>query len=226
MAIRKNTLPPPRDDEQTHNSLCQIAYMYIKRLILSGELKGGDKISEKEIAQRLEVSRTPIREALKQLEQYGVVEFKPRSYAKVVSITSQDAIDLAMVRIEIEKLAARTILANPELLDAGALLEKVDLSLRAVDGGNMPEAYLNDSAFHLELARQSGNPILCDALARLDSKSQLVRVHSRANPEAYGRQLEEHRRIVERLSAGDAPGAMKVIATHITPRFWESKGLE
>jgi DNA-binding GntR family transcriptional regulator len=61
-------------------SLSGQVYCYIKRLILSGEIRGGERIPEEKVAQQFGVSRTPIREALSRLEEYGLIQIKPRSY--------------------------------------------------------------------------------------------------------------------------------------------------
>lgn len=206
-----------------HRSLAEEAYLHIKRMILAGELKSGDKISEKDIAQTLGVSRTPIREALKMLEQYGVVIFKPRSYAKVASITREETIDLALVRIEIEKLAIASILANPERFQPRVLSDIVARSLKELKAGNMAECFLYDSEFHLELGRQSGNTVLYDIMQRLDSKSQLVRVHSRTAKDVYRKQLKEHLEIVQFMKQGLEKEAVALLAKHITPRSWEAR---
>ena len=207
-------------------SLAEEAYCHIERMILSGKLKSGDKISEKDIAAGLGVSRTPIREALKMLEQYGVVEFKPRSYAKVASITREETIKLAEVRVEIEKLAARTLLADRGLFHPEALLAKVERSLQSLDEDNLADAYLFDSAFHLEWARQSDNAILYDVVQRLDAKSQLVRIHSRTLKECYREQLREHIDMVRLLDKGAKKELMDLITKHITPRFWAARGFD
>lgn len=207
-------------------SLADEAYCHIKRMILAGELRSGDKISEKEIAARLEVSRTPIREALKMLEQYGVVEFKPRSYAKVASITREETSKLARVRVEIEALAVRILMEDKSLLDAASLRDKVERSIAALEDGNRVDAYLFDSAFHLELGRQSGNNILYDVMERLDAKSQLVRVHARTVSEQYLAQLREHATLVNLLEKGREAKALELVAKHITPRFWAARGFD
>ncbi|MDO8944225.1 MAG: GntR family transcriptional regulator, partial [Desulfobacterales bacterium] len=72
-------------------SLSEQVYHYIKRLILSGEIRGGEKIPEEKVAQRFGVSRTPIREALSRLEEYGLIQIKPRSYAEVVALEPHEA---------------------------------------------------------------------------------------------------------------------------------------
>ena len=82
----------------------QVCY-YIKRLILSGEIRGGDRIPEKKVTQQFGVSRTPIREALSRLEEYGLIQIKPRSYAEVVALEPHEAGQLAVIRSQLETLA-------------------------------------------------------------------------------------------------------------------------
>ena len=213
------------DGNKENSSLSHHAYIHIKQLILSGKLKCGEKISDKILSKALNVSRTPVREALKLLEQYGLIEFKPRSYAKVATISEDAAKCLAMVRIEIEKLAARLLIADNEKLNPDTLTRYVDRSLHHMNNGNIAEAFLNDSAFHLEMARQSNNPTLYEVLERLDSKSHLIRLRSMLIPEAYSQQLHEHLEIIDCLKKRNQKKVLRLLELHINIRFWESEKL-
>ena len=91
------------------NSLSDQVYTMLKEQILSGELKGGMKIPEESLAEQFGVSRTPIREAIRRLSEYGLVTIKPRSYATVSVISSEEASDIARVRVTLEQLAIDSI---------------------------------------------------------------------------------------------------------------------
>ncbi len=200
-------------------SLSEEAYEHIKRLILSGVFKDGEKIPEEKIAQILNVSRTPIREALRQLEQYGLVVIKPRSYAKVASVTFREAEQVAHVRLELEKLAVRSIVKTVVKDDLDALARIARQAVAKFREGSLAETFMLDSAFHLELVRRSGNNILYDILERLDAKNQLVRVRSvAARPaEMVERLLREHQAWVTMLANGDEEGLMRAVEAHIIP---------
>ena len=72
-------------------------------------LKGGKRIPEEKVAQQFGVSRTPIREALRRLEEYGIIRVKPRSYAEVVGLSPKEARHISIVRAELETLSVRLL---------------------------------------------------------------------------------------------------------------------
>lgn len=200
-------------------SLSQEAYNHIKRLILSGVFKDGEKIPEERIANILNVSRTPIREALRQLEQYGLVEIKPRSYAKVAGVSAEEAGQIAIVRLALEGLAVKILAAKADLVNFDALKDLANQAIERLDAGNVAEANLLDSAFHLELARQSGNAVLYGILERLDAKNQLARVRANLSSERYRAYLQEHQELVRLLMAGEMEKLLAKLESHIAPKL-------
>ena len=98
-------LPSMKSFQLKQPSLSDQAYQYIKGLILSGEIKGGERIPEEKVGQSLGVSRTPIREALKKLSEYGLVHIKPRSYAVVINLEKEEAIQINEIRALLETYA-------------------------------------------------------------------------------------------------------------------------
>lgn len=198
-------------------SLSQEAYDHIKRLILSGAFREGEKIPEERIAQILKVSRTPIREALRQLGQYGLVVIKPRSYAKVASVSPEEAIQVAQVRAELEKMAARTLVRSASKKDMASLTRIAKKMCSRLEAGQVAEALMLDGAFHLELVWRSGNSILYEVLERLDAKTQLIRVRTaaRQSRETLGAVLREHQVILEHFAAGDEEALLRVLEHHI-----------
>ena len=92
-----------------YNGLSGQVYIYIKKMILSGEVGAGHKIHEEKVGQLFGVSRTPIREALKKLSEYGLVNLKPRSHAVVASLTKEEAIQLAHIRAQLETLSTKLL---------------------------------------------------------------------------------------------------------------------
>ena len=104
------------------NRLPQRAYEWIKDAILEGRLKEGEPLSENRLAQEISISRTPIREALRNLEQDGFVRMVPGKGAFVAGISMEDVKEIYDIRILLEPLAARTAADRipPEALDAAA----------------------------------------------------------------------------------------------------------
>ena len=94
-------------DLSAYQSISEKVYHHVKALILSGTLKSGEKISEAELAKYFRVSKTPVREALRKLAEYGLILIKPRSFAIVVTISDEEARDISLVRLWLERLSAR-----------------------------------------------------------------------------------------------------------------------
>ena len=100
-------------------SAAQLAYDYVKARLLDGRFAGGTLLSENEIAQRLDVSRTPVRQAFVQLEAEGLLELYPRRGALVVPISPSEAEDVLEARMLIEQHAARRAASAGAALAAG-----------------------------------------------------------------------------------------------------------
>ena len=107
-------------------SLSDQAYELVKGEILKGTIKAGSKISEDALATQFGVSRTPIREAIRRLAEYGLVTLSPRSHAAVVKISDKAAQDIASLRINLEFFAIDNLQEN--LFDVSVLI-----SLKAND---------------------------------------------------------------------------------------------
>ena len=196
-------------------SLSEQVYYYIKRLILSGEILGGERIPEEKVARQFGVSRTPIREALSRLEEYGLIQMKPRSYAVVVALEPREAVQLAVIRAQLETLAVGL------LSDCGA-----DEDFRALDllaqecnaliaEGDIAGAFEKDSLFHLEIARRTGNRHLYDIYEKLDAKIQLLRLVLRLPKEKLILYIRHHDEIIRLMKSRDKESAVALMKHHV-----------
>lgn len=196
-------------------SLSDKVYFYIKDLILSGALKGGERIPEETVAQRFGVSRTPIREALKRLEEYGLILVKPRSYAEVISISYEEAKEIAQVRASLESLGVRLLAKHLTAEDIEVLNRLADECLQAFNANNKALGFEKDSEFHLEISRRSGNKYLYDLFEKLDAKVQLLRLELKLPIDTLKGFVQEHQAILDSLSAGDGETAIHQMEKHI-----------
>jgi DNA-binding GntR family transcriptional regulator len=197
-------------------SIAQQVHDHTKHMILAGELHGGQRIAEEHIAERFGISRTPVREALKQLESYGLVRYKNRSYVEVVSLDGEnEARKIARVRAEVEGLAVR-LLAEKGVTDEDCrvLWNLVEETERAASGSDLGEAFEADSRLHLEFARRANNRYLYDILERLDAKVQLCRIARCLTVEKVARDIDAHRLIVEAVCDGDSDRASELMKAH------------
>jgi DNA-binding GntR family transcriptional regulator len=196
-------------------SLSDRVYYYIKDLILSGALKGGERIPEEKVATRFGLSRTPIREALRRLEEYGLIRIKPRSYAEVVSLSPEEAKDVAELRAAIEGLAVERVARNA---DGPALEELRRLNkacMEAVTAGDIASTFEHDSDFHLEIARLSGNRHLYELFEKLDAKVQLLRLVLHLPPKELATFVAQHEQILAAIERSDAQAARRYMEVHI-----------
>jgi DNA-binding GntR family transcriptional regulator len=194
-------------------SAAQLAYDYVKARLLDGRFAGGTLLSENEIAQRLDVSRTPVRQAFVQLEAEGLLELYPRRGALVVPISPSEAEDVLEARMLIEQHAARRAAgAGPAL--AEALRGHIADQERALeDGAGFAWA---DRRFHHALVESAGNQLLTRQYAGLRDRHQRIAAATVAgDPARIGRFIAEHREIVAALEAGDGDRAAELLGTHL-----------
>ncbi|HCU35453.1 MAG TPA: GntR family transcriptional regulator [Armatimonadetes bacterium] len=137
--------------------LSEQVYEELLRLIRSGELLAGTTVTETELSDRLGVSRTPIREALTRLSQYGVVSRRPGSSVVVEAMDLSRYVQLAEVRGVLESYAARLFARNATEADI-AILEQLARAVDEADGSNdLDRVVAAETEFHGFLAKRSGN---------------------------------------------------------------------
>ena len=196
-------------------SLSDQVYRYIKHMILSGGIRGGEKIPEERVAQQFGVSRTPIREALNRLEEYGLITIKPRSYAVVVALEPREAGQLAIIRSQLETLAVSL------LTECGTEEDFRELELLArecsalIAEGDIAATFEKDSLLHLEIARRTGNRHLYEICEKLDAKIQLLRLVLMLPLEKLRLYVKHHDGIVDAMRRRDKAAAVALMEHHI-----------
>jgi DNA-binding GntR family transcriptional regulator len=196
-------------------SLSEQVYHYIKRMILSGELQGGEKIPEEKIAQLFGVSRTPIREALRRLDEYGLIYLKPRSYALVVDFDPKEAKHVALVRAQLETLAVSLLAENGTEEDFTVLEQLAQECQKHIEKGDIAGTFEKDSQLHLEIAKRTGNRHLYEIFEKIDAKVQLLRLVVHLPVEELKMFIGQHREIIETLRKHDKPAAESLMKAHI-----------
>lgn len=187
----------------------------IELAILTGVLVPGDALIENKLSQELGVSRTPVREAIRQLELEGLVKSIPNRGAVVVGISERDIEDIYTIRMRIEGLAARW--AAEKITPAqGELLQNIiDLQMFYLEKGDVMQIWHLDSRFHElinELCRS--NP-LKHTLSSFHHYIQRARRISFENIERARDSVTEHAKIVEAVIGGDGDAAERLTVEHI-----------
>ena len=196
----------------------------LRSAILSGRYRPGDHLGEVELAGSLGVSRGTVREALRHLQQEGLVTAGNRGMLRVNSLTSAEVHELFRVRAALEGLAVREVIASPRRESAAGTLRT---ALERLSDEEEPAARMEaDLAFHLLLCQLSGNSMLVEAWQRLEGRMR-VAILNGANWQAPMMARNRHAPIVEAIERGDVDAAMRVVDEHMTAaaeRFAEATG--
>lgn len=198
------------------NSLADQVYTMLKEQILSGQLKGGMKIPEEQLAEQFGVSRTPIREAIRRLSEYGLVTIKPRSHAIVSIISQKEAADIARVRVSLEQLAIDSIDENAYAANVKEFSRYAADCQYALGIGDRATVFEQDSFFHLALIKASDNSALFNICERLDAKIQQLRIAQDLPEDELTYYLNQHSQIMNLLKNGEKEACKKLIYEHIT----------
>ncbi|MDH6519917.1 DNA-binding GntR family transcriptional regulator [Streptomyces sp. SAI-208] len=187
------------------------AYASIRDAIVAGEIEPGAVVRDAELAERLGLSRAPVREAFARLVDEGLLESKPQSYTRVTQVVAADVRDAAAVVGAMHELVTRV--AVPRLFAADIELMRAANArfAAAVTAGDVDEAVRADDALHDVLVRVSGNRAAAATAARY---TPLIRRLERRRFGEGGtcRSAGLHERLIEACAAGDVDEAVRVTA--------------
>ena len=202
--------------------------------ILHGSLRAGQHLVIKDLSDRFQVSSTPIREALVQLEGIGIIDFVPNAGAVVRRVTKDDVREVCQVRKALECEATRSACGRIELAELHELASAFGRMKTARRRGAsfVEKARHYDSQLHDLIAESCGNRFLAKEIGRLKLLFRAFRdaawEQRVANNDYYrfAEEAEEHLSIVESLIQGDAKQAARAMALHIRAgvKYW-SRGL-
>lgn len=203
---------------QAH-SLTSAVHAEIERLILDGALPPGSKLTEAMLAERLGVSRGPIREAFRMLEEAGLVRLERNRGVFVRAIPLDEAMEIYDLRAMIDESAGRALarcITPAQLKELRTLVEQMEQLVR--DGHNTsasdPYHALN-LAFHDRIIAFVGNRKLIDLYRRLVKELSLFRRVNLAGGQQIPVSVQEHRVILKSIAAGDADAAGQALRAHV-----------
>ena len=204
-------------EEYQDNSLRGRVFRKLREDILSGVYEDQEELREITIGEELGVSRTPVREALRQLELEGLVTIIPNKGAYVTSIKAKDVADIYHVRSMLEGLCARWATEHITEEQIGRLEEILVLSEFHVQRGNGDTAQVSefDGKFHQVLYEASDSRILEHVLSDFHKYVQMARRLSVKKKERAEKSIAEHRDILEAIRNKDADLAEKLANQHI-----------
>lgn len=195
-------------------SLADQVFERLEHEILSGIYQRGEVLTEMRLCADLGVSRTPVREALRRLEQEHIIEISGKGIV-VLGVTEQDLHDIYDIRREIEgdaafKAAER--ISPEEIEELRSTLELQEFYVSKKDAEHIRSL---DSQFHQLVYRFTGSAVYYDTLMPLHKKVQKHRKKSVENNSRAQSSLEEHRKIFEAIAAHDAPNARRAMIAHV-----------
>jgi DNA-binding GntR family transcriptional regulator len=214
---RAATSPSEAGGDAERQSSAERAYRALKDLILGNQLPAGSQLLEQEAAQRLGMSRTPVREAMIRLEQDGVVEIRPRHGMRVLPVSSRDMREIYEVLTALESAAAEIVArrgATPaELASLRAAVADMDAALGHDDLEGWAVA---DKRFHGLLVTLAGNERLQQMVSQLGEQAHRARVLTlRLRPKPVN-SIRDHARLVAAIARRDAEGARQIHHDHRT----------
>lgn len=186
----------------------------IREFILNGGCKPGDWLRESELVEQLEVSRSPIREALQRLELEGLVQLVPYKGAYVTKLTLTEIRELGEVREALEVKAVSLACERATESDLNDLEAFLALSEKALSSNRYSE-YPWNFDFHNQLARCSGNSVLAGKIYEIGARLLLTRFESGSKKGRARKAFVEHQRIFQALKERNASKAVKRVREHI-----------
>ncbi len=195
--------------------LRDVVFNTLRQAILRGELKPGERLMEIQLANKLGVSRTPIREAIRKLELEGLVLMIPRKGAEVAEITEKSLKDVLEIRRALEELAVQLACEKitkeeiKELKKAGDEFKKV---LKSQDITEVAEA---DVRFHDVIYMATDNPKLIHLLNNFREQMYRFRVEYLKKDEVRPQLIKEHDEIIRFITEGNKEEAARVVCSHI-----------
>ena len=187
----------------------------IRSAIMEGVWLPGDRLGERELCDQTGVSRTLIREALRQLETEGIVESIPNRGLFVATVSAKDAEDLYGVRATLEAFAGRLVATQSD----EEVKHKLRRTLEDLTHASKKEdirALMNaKSEFYTLLFWATGNDLLCEMLRNLHARTALLRATTLSDPGRASSSSKEIAKIVRAIEKGDADGAATACEAHV-----------
>ena len=194
------------------------AYHLAKRLVLTGELPGGHLFSEGDIARRLGVSRTPVREAFLRLQAEDLLRLIPKRGAVVVPVPLSEAEDVLDAREAIEAAAVRRLLRRPNRVP-GAVAElwaALDAQRGHLDSGDLAGFAEADEAFHRTIVELGGNALTLRFYATLADRQRRMSMRAlRPRPERQPEIMAEHEVLIRIISSRDEQAFAPALRAHL-----------
>jgi len=197
------------------SSLPALVQQELERMILAGELPAGSKLNEAAIAERLGVSRGPVREAFRALEESGLVRLEKNRGVFVRQIPVEEADEIYELRAVLDEFVGRRLAQSVSADEIRELSARVDRMEHAAAKGDVAAYFEANVAFHDRLVELAGNAKLLGMYRRLVNELHLFRHTTLAQGGVLPVSTREHREIVERIAARQPAAAGRALHEHV-----------
>ncbi len=200
--------------ETRHDSLGSQVAAALREDILNAAYAKGENLTESMLCRRYSVSRTPVREAMRQLEMEGLIAVTPNKSPVVIGVSESDILDMFDIRICLEGLAARKAAQNITPDGLAALKESIDLLEFYSGKGDAGSLTGVDTRFHEAIYAASGSGPLKSVLQNFQRYTKIARARSFADRARAQQALAEHMAIYEAVACGDGAKAQALAEQH------------
>jgi len=198
-----------------YKPLRDVIFDTLREAIIVGELKPGERLMEVQLAERMGVSRTPVREAIRKLELEGLVEMLPRKGAHVADLSVKDIMDVLEVRATLDGLASSLSALRINDDEIKELRHLLDQFVGYVEKENLQGSIKKDVEFHDVIYRSSRNDKLIQISNNLREQIQRFRVIYIKDYSSTKELVREHNAILEAITGRDPEAAMRAAQIHI-----------
>lgn len=195
--------------------LRDVVFNTLRKAILRGELKPGERLMEIQLANKLGVSRTPIREAIRKLELEGLVLMIPRKGAEVAQITEKNMQDVLEVRKALEELSVQLACERITPEQVEEMKMAAEAFRKVLKSGDVTKIAEADVKFHDIIFAATNNQRLITLLNNLREQMYRFRVEYLKQKECYPQLLEEHDKLIALISGGEVEEACELMGCHI-----------
>lgn len=199
----------------TRQPLHELAIDRLRDLIVQGDLSPGERLNERLLSERLGISRTPLREAIKLLASEGLVRLLPNRGAQVAPLEARRLTDTLQVMGAMEALAGELACRQASGTAIGEIRALHDEMLARYGARDLAGYFRCNQAIHLKIVEAGGNPVLAGTYRQLNANVLRARYMANLSQERWDAAVREHEAIIGALEARDAPQLTRLLREHL-----------
>jgi DNA-binding GntR family transcriptional regulator len=196
-------------------SLREQALTALRRAITTGQLAPGTHLVETELSEALQISRGTLREAMRQLQQEGLISAGARGRLSVRHLDAKEIRDMFEVRAALESLAASTLAARPDRIDIAAKLHDAVAEMERWAASNLDDRIEADLKFHRTMCHLSGNETLMHSWSLLEGSIRMSIMFAGVDRALKNMDAKRHHDIVDAIESGDVDKAATAVRSHM-----------